>query len=302
MSGLTLSLPEVFVGDTLTFTASVQAGSSGQLLLQGAETEPLTTGPWTPVVLQPGEQRGFELVRTVADVPGVYEPTLRLGGVDPTMVYLAKQTLDGTPLTVRRHPVPLPLQDTLAASLGPSGEERVELRLVKGLKFTVELNDAAWEGGRTLQLLDPSGAPVKGFAPGKAAKAKGDGVHVLVIRNIGDAKGNYRLFTAAAKSAPKVKGAGALDATGPVEVPFFAAARTGGTLSVKGSKKLGARIASLRSPSGKTVAVAPGASVEVEEFGEDGTWTAIVEGAEGESGKVKITGKTAWTAGEQVTR
>ena len=81
---------------------------------------------------------------------------------------------------------------------------------------------------------------------------------------------------------------------------FFA--RSGGTLSVRGSKRLDLRITGLVDPDGREVPVSPGAEVDVEDFGRDGTWRVRVESMAGLGGKFRVAFKGAWTAGRSVTR
>ncbi|MCK6479341.1 MAG: matrixin family metalloprotease [Planctomycetaceae bacterium] len=302
MSGLTVSATDVLVGDPISFDATISNPNDDVLLLSGIETRPATTGPWQETILPPGGSQALHLERTVVDLPGLYDRFLRLGGQDAVMVYEIQQVGEGAPVRVRRPVVPLPVQDNLAAALGPGGTEEVDLLLVKGAKVTLEINiPGDWAGQGRITLTSPTGRPVK-FVPGKAMKVKESGFHRLVVENGSGAKGNYRLFTAAEGKHPAAKAKAALPGTGPAEVPFLASARTGGTVSVKGSKKLGLAVTALRSPSGEFLPVTAGPSVAVEEFGEDGTWTAVVEGVEGAAGKFKLQATTAWTEGEPVTR
>lgn len=302
MTGLEVSATEVLVGDPLSFDATLSNPTEGEILLSGVETLPATTGPWSEAVLPAGASLPVHLDRTVVDLPGLYTRMLRIGGQDATLVYEVQQVGGGAPVRVRRDPVPLPVQDNLAAALGPGGTEEVDLLLVKGAKVTLEINiPGDWAGQGRITLTSPTGRPVK-FVPGKAMKVKESGFHRLVVENGSGAKGNYRLFTAAEGKHPAAKAKAALPGTGPAEVPFLASARTGGTVSVKGSKKLGLAVTALRSPSGEFLPVTAGPSVAVEEFGEDGTWTAVVEGVEGAAGKFKLQATTAWTEGEPVTR
>jgi hypothetical protein len=303
MVGLTVSSEDVRSGDPITFSATVTNNSGGQLLLSSAETTPVSLGTWTEVVLQAGESRPFTLDRIVLDLPGLYPKYLRLGGLDPTMVYLAQEKLDSEHVRVRRAPIAVAAQDTMSASLGPNGDDRVEIFLVKGAKILLDcVSNTGWEGARSLSLSGPEGTAVPRWVSGKALKAKQSGAYELVVTNVGEAKGSYHVYTTGLKSPPPVKAKGALDGAGPAEIPFVAMARTGGTLQVKGSKSLAAAITSLRSPTGRTVAVTPGASVEVDALDEDGTWTAIVGGAEGKAGKVSLLGKMAWIPGVQTTK
>ena len=301
MTGLTTSPTEVFTGDALVFDATISNPTEGEILLSGVETRPVSIGPWAESVLAAGESRPLHLERTVADIPGLYSMFLRIGGQDTVLVYEIQQLVEGEQVRVRRLPVGLPVQDTLAAALGPGGREDVDLWIPKGAKVVIDANfPAAWAGGGRLALTLPSGFPAK-FTAGKTFKAKEQGVHRLLVENGGSAEGNYRIFTTASGRAPGAKVKGALAGTGPVEVPFPAAARTGGIVSVKGSKKLGLSITALRSPSGALLPVTAGGSVSVESFGEDGIWTAVVEGVEGAAGKFKLQVAALWTAGEPAT-
>ncbi|NUN52926.1 MAG: matrixin family metalloprotease, partial [Planctomycetaceae bacterium] len=142
MSNLQVSAPQVMVGDPLEFSARVSNTSGVQLLLQGVETAPVSTGTFEPVVLEPGEVREVTVERTVGGLPGDYETRLRLGGYDPTAVYLAQQTLLSSLVRVRRPAVALPIQDELSGSLGPRGIETVEVFLVKGESFLLDLRGA----------------------------------------------------------------------------------------------------------------------------------------------------------------
>ena len=303
MTGLAVSSSEVVVGDTLTFSAGVQNNNAGSLLLSAAETTPISTGEWEEVLMGAGETRTFVAPRTVADLPGLYPIRLRLGGSDPTMVYVAQQALPLVTVRVRRPPVPVALQDDLVASLGPEGDERIELFLGRGQSIGLEvLSLSSWPGARTLQFLDPEGAPVPRWKPGRPARARKAGVHSLLVANTGVEKGLYQLLTECLGRVPAVRAKGVLAGTGPVEVPFAAWARTSVVLSAKGPKALAPRILALRSPSGEAINLPDGAEVFVEEFGEDGIWTAIVDGAPGVAGKFRVTGRPTWLEGMTVTR
>ena len=303
MSALAVSAEEVLVGDSLTFTATVTNASGGDLLLSTAQTTPSSTGSMDGVLLGAGEVRGFALERTVTDLPGLYPIRLLLGGVDSTMAYVAQQSLPGTTVRVRRPTIPLALQDDVFASLGPRGAERVELFLARGQEVMLELATSADRaGGCSMRLLDPAGEPVRSWKSGRPAKARASGVHSLVIENTGDAKRTYTLATECRGRPPAVRGMGALDGAGPAEATFLAWARTTATIALKGSRKLAPRIVSLRSPSGATVEVPDGAEVAIDEFGEDGVWTAVVEGAAGVSGKFRIQARPTWLEGMDVTR
>ena len=303
MTGLAVSTTEVLVGETLTFSATVTNNNDGSLLLSAAETTPVSTGAWEEVLMAEGETRGFSEPRTVVDLPGLYAIRLRLGGADPSMVYLAQQTLPFVKVRVRRPPVPVDLQDDLVASLGPEGDERIELFLAKGQSIRLELlTSSSWPGARTLQFLDPEGGPVPRWKPGRPVRARKAGVHALLVANTGVEKGVYRLYTECPGRVPAVRAKGVLEGTGPVEVSFAAWARTSVVLRARGSKALAPRILALRSPSGATIDVPDGAEVVVEEFDEDGLWTAIVDGAPGAAGRFRVTGRPAWLEGMEVTR
>ena len=250
-----------------------------------------------------GESRGFALERTVTDLPGLYPIRLLLGGVDPTMVYVAQQTSPGKTVRVRRPTIPLSLQDDVFASLGPGGDERVELFLAKGQQVMLELAfSPQWTGGRAMQFLDPAGEPVTRWTPGKPVKVRASGAHALVIENTGDAKRTYSLAIECPGRVPAVRAKGVLEGTGPVEVQFAAWARTTVVLAAKGPKALAPRIVGLRSPSGAELVVTEGAEVLVDAFGEDGLWTAIVDGAPGVAGKFRVTGRPTWLEGMEVSR
>ena len=298
MSNLAVSGTEVMTGDSLSFSARLSSSAESPVLLQAVETIPATSGTWEPLVLEPGEVREITVERTVADLPGDYEVRLRLGGYDPASIFVSQQTLGGTRVRVRRPAGRLSLQDQLTGSLGPRGVDAMEIHLVKGEKFVLDLGGPPqWGGGASAALEDPSGLPLPGWAAGKAAKARATGVHRLLVGNPTESAGSYRVFSTGLGVPPRIRVKGALDGEGPAEAAFFAAARTGGTLSVRAAKKTGARIVGLRSPAGVEMAVEPGATVVVEEFGEDGMWTAIVEGEPGAAGRFSLKGKTAWIPG-----
>lgn len=303
MSDLAASTLDVLVGDPITFAARVENGTGGQILLSGVETKPSSTGAWEDTLVENGSTRVFTLERTVADLPGEYETQLRLGGVDTTAVYLAQQTLLGDRLRVRRPSFPLHVQDDLAASLGPSGRDALDVLLLKGERFALDFRGAPeWGGGVGAVLLDPSGAPVPGWAPARTTTARSSGIHRLVMANPTGKAGNYRIFSMGKGKPPAATARGALGGAAPAEIPFTALARTGGVVEVRGSRKLAPRITALRSPSGAELEIAEGTSIAVEEFAEDGTWTAVVEGAPGQAGNFTLKVKTSWVPGESIVR
>jgi len=299
MTNLVRSASEVMVGEAMTLAARVTNGTSGPLLFSGVQTEPVTTGSWSHAALEPGEVREFSLERTVMGLPGDYETRLRLGGSDTSAVYFAEQTLLGDRLRVRRAPFPLAVQDQLGASLGPSGVDTLLLYLQKGVRFNLDMvGDGAWGRGVSAVLLDPSGAPVPDWAPGKPQRVRVSGNHRLLVANPTRSPGIYRVLSEGLRRPPSIRAKGVLDGAGPVEVEFSASARTGARLEVKGSRKVSPRITALRAPSGAIVSVAEAATVEVEEFGEDGLWTALVEGNPGVSGRFKLMARPEWVPGE----
>jgi hypothetical protein len=303
MSGLSVSAEEVLVGDPLTFTATVFNNNSGTLLLSAAETTPIAMGPWTEALLAAGETRGFATTRTVADLPGLYPIRLRLGGIDPSMVYVAQQTVPSTTVRVRRPGIALDLQDDLVASLGPLGDDRIGMFLAKGQSVLVELiTSPAWTGARTAVLHDPAGVPLAKWKPARRYRARATGVHSLLVTNTGPDKGTYRLYTESPGRPPRVRARGLLDGELPAEVPFAAWARSTAVLGVKGPKALMPRIVALRTPSGATLDVPDGAEVAIDEFDEDGIWTAVVEGAPGVSGRFRISARPDWLEGMEVTK
>ena len=303
MTALAVSEQEVLVGDPLTFTATVFNNNSGTLLLSAAETTPIANGGWTETLLTAGETRGFEVTRTVADLPGLYPIRLRLGGIDPTMVYVAQQIIPGSTVRVRRPAIPLEVQDDLVASLGPEGDDRIEMFLGKGQRVFLELlTSPTWAGARTMVLHDPAGVPLAKWKPAKNYRVRTTGTHSLVVTNTGADKGTYRLYTESPARVPPVRAKGVLVADSPTEVPFAAWARTTAVLAVKGPRALAPRIVALRSPSGATIDVPDGAEVVVDEFDEDGIWTAIVEGAPGVAGRFRIKARPTWLEGIEVTK
>ena len=302
MINLGASRIDAMTGDPITFQATVTNTTTANLLFSGVQTSPSTVGEWEHTQMEPGEVREFSLERTVSGMPGEYETRLQLGGSDQVAVYLAQQTLLGDRLRVRRAPIPLEAQDHFAASLGPAGTDDLALFLPKGAQLLIEgVGAPQWGLGVRTVLLDPSGIPVPSLGPVKPFRARVAGVHRLLVANPTRTPGIYHIFTEGKRTPPPIRAKGTLDGSTPAEIPFPALARTSCTFVVKGSKSLAPRLTALRSPSGVEIPVPEGASFALDEFGEAGIWTAIVEGAPGVAGKATLKGSPQWIPGESTS-
>jgi hypothetical protein len=299
LGGLTLSSTEVKAGDAVDISCTVTNGWATPLFLQAMYTEPASYGPFPEINVPTNVPYPVRRSLTISEVPGDYTFSATMLGTDGTNNYRAAGTGSAT-VTVTRDPHPLPLADRMTASLGPSGRDRLELLLARGTKFTLELQGDQDEGMFPgLQVTDPSGRPFA-FSPGKTLRAKSSGVHILAVTNRTENRGTYRLFTGAiGKVKAAAKGTVAGGAT--AEVPLTLFARTAGLLTVKGSKGLDLRIVGLRSPSGDEDAVPPDAEVSVDEVGEDGVWTILVESGTGGTGAFKVGFAGEWIAGDSQT-
>jgi hypothetical protein len=297
VSGISLSKESVVLGQTMDLTCTIVNDLNESLFLQALYTEPSAVAPFSEVTVTAQTNHVVNASLIVSEIPGVYPVRVTFHGLAPTKVYRAVGQ-GGTEVTVTRPDIPLPLADKLSASLGPTGTDRVGTDLAKGTKVLLELRGDVNNGMLpSLAVLGPDGLPVK-WAPGKIVKAKKAGVHVFAVANGTENRGQYQLFTQPVGSA-KVPAVPGLLAAGQVtEVPMFLYARTGGTLTVAGSKKLGLRVVGLRSPSGKEFDFDPAQVVTIPAFGEDGAWTVRVDGTAGLGGKFKVAFKGEWLPGK----
>ena len=141
-----------------------------------------------------------------------------------------------------------------------------------------------------------------GWRNSKTYRPRATGIHTVEVANQGTAGGTYTVATEQAAAPPAIKGSARLDGSSTAEIPFLAFGRTTVLLEVKGPAALAPRITGLRSPTGLLRNVPDGATVAVDEFGEDGVWVAIVAGEPGVAGRVRLKGRPAWLDGEMKTR
>jgi hypothetical protein len=298
---LALTGTEVLSGDAVDVSFSVENSNLVPLVLQSLATVPKTSGPFEELVVPPGTPVAATRSVVVSEVPGVYALSAVLHGQDETTVYRASGQGTG-PVTVRRDEIAFSAGDRVSAALGPAGGDRLVVWLGKGAKVLLEMQgDASTGMFPRLAVEDPEGgAPA--IRTGRPLKARSSGFHALRVDNTGTARGNYALFTEPQGHpvVPSVRGA--VPAGGPAEVEMGLFARSGGVLTVKGSRKLDLRITGLVAPDGRAVAVQPGAEVAVDDFGADGAWRVRVESATGLTGKFRVSFRGEWTAGRELAR
>jgi hypothetical protein len=300
LDDLSASATQVEVGDPLEFSCTVGHDWPSPIFLQALYTEPRSYGPFPEITVPPGTPYPITRTLTISEVPGLYDLSAEMIGSDGSKNYRAAGT-GAVPIRVTRPPAPLPLADRLVASLGPSGQDRVELLLAKGTRFTLELQGDPDEGMFPgLQVTDPSGRPFA-WKPGKTLRAKSAGVHVLAVTNTTENLGTYRLFTDAIGTVKAGSAKTGVSGGGTVEVPLALFARTEGILRVKGPKALDLRITGLRSPSGVVESVVSSSEVAIGEVGEDGTWTILVESGTGGTGSFKVGFSGTWITGDVQT-
>ena len=298
--GISASDLDVKSGDQLDFSCTLSNATPGGLFFQALFTEPTAAAPFSEVLLSPGASVPVVTTLTISEVPGTYPMTATFVGLDKVNAYRAVGQ-GPSPVVVSRDPIPVALGDRLAASLGPSGVDRTSTFLLKGTKIYLELRGDMDNGMvPSLSVRDPDGNPVNWT--GKPVRARKAGFHTLQVANSTLNRGNYNLFTQTSGPAKFAPSSGVLAAGTPAEVGIGLFARSGGVLSVAGSKKLDLRITGLVSPSGGEVGVVPGASVDLPDVGEDGIWTVRVESGAGGAGKFKVSFKGAWTPGKIVSR
>ncbi len=301
VTGISLSSETVKLGSPVDLACTIANGTDDALFLQALYTEPSAVAPFNEVTVPAHSDHQVAATLIVSEVPGVYTVRCTFHGLDATHVYRAVGQ-GASQVTVTRDDIPVSVGDRLAASLGPSGVDRVGALLPKGTKVSFELRGDADNGMLPLlDVLDPEGIPVK-WAPGRIVKAKAAGIHVLRVSNATANRGRYTLFTEPRGPVKVPAAAGLLPEGGTeTEVPMTLLARTAGTLAISGSKKLGLRITGLVSPSGEEMEIEPGAAVTVPSLGEDGTWTVRVDGTAGLPGKFKVAFKGEWLPGKSLT-
>jgi hypothetical protein len=268
------------------------------------QTRPLTSAPALQWEIPGGGEAWLDLERTVTDLPGVYGKAILLLGADEGFTYAAAGSLPEDRIRVVRDDLRLAAGDSLTASLGPEGEDRVLLRLLRGSRFALASSWSGAVGGGAnaeFRVLDPRGREVRRRRD-SAFRARVPGDFVVTVRNPGPVAGSWRLDGEGLSSPPGGRSRGRWTGEGAAEVAFEAMARTGGTLTLKGPRRLELRIVSLRDPAGNEVAVTPGPEVAVPVFGSDGTWTAVVEGAAGGAGRFSLRISAVWTPGEARSR
>ena len=298
---LGLSDTEVEAGDAVDVSCSIIHSQAQPLFLQAMYTVPATYGLFPEISVPAGTPYSLTRNFTVSEVPGTYSLSATLLGSDGTYNYRASGQGAAT-VVVARQPIPLPLQDRLNASLGPTGQDRVEVLLGRGTRFLLELQrdeDSGMTPG--LAVIDPSERNLS-WKPGRILRARAAGVHVLRVTNTSANRGSYRLFTEARGPAKALPARGTVSGAATAEAVVTLFARTAGVLSVKGPRKLDLRIVGLRSPSGAEVGVTPGASVALDEIAEDGAWTVLVRSGTGGTGKFKVAFAGEWVLGEELTR
>jgi hypothetical protein len=300
VTAIALSATEVKLGGQVDLTCNIANGTNEAFFLQALYLEPSAVAPFSEVTVPALSNHSVDTTLIVSEIPGIYTVRVTFHGLDATRVYRATGQSDSQ-VTVSRDDIPVSLGDKLTASLGASGIDRGTMLVAKGTKVYLELRGDPEEGMLPgLTILDPEGLPVK-WTPGKNLKIRTAGVHVLRVANGTANRGKYQLYTQPAGPAKVPAVRGVLVAGAEAEVPMLLLSRTGGTLSVAGSKKLGLRITGLRSPSGEEMDVAPSAVVEIPEVGEDGNWTVRVESTAGLEGKFKVAFQGEWLPGKSLT-
>jgi hypothetical protein len=211
---VSLSETEARVGQLITVTGEVKNvdTQSRNATVNALVMQPAVISKTTNMTLEPDEEKDIEFEAVVIASPGRYPVSVKVTGWDGTD-YSSGGAEVGHELTVTRDPLGMVMQDTVITDLGPYGEDRVRVPLLKGTKAVIDLRRSSfsWKGEREVSLVSPSGKVLQTVSGPdtvslKSFRAKEAGDYVLEVTNHGSEDGTYVLLCTGKPKKKKVKG------------------------------------------------------------------------------------------------